>query len=661
MAFDTTWVGSAMGRIRKRAAAAGSALLTASAETAETSLKLVGDFWSRPSVRLAVRRIRQGLKSIEAFGARLTASLLSGSLQRRIFLSNILGLAVLIVGIFTYEQRNAWLIDAKREALMSEGEIIARAIAANARVDKDGSALDVGRLADPDAVIIPQRDDSFASLDNAIRPERVTSVLKKLIEPTTNRARIYARDYSLVVDSIDIISRGTVAHPTSDPKRDARASQKPRNLVTRLTEYFLGGELPVYREIGRASGFAYPEVRTAMSTGTTVPLLLVDDDDREIVSVAVPIERVKTVIGVLLLSTKPGEIDKVLWRGRWNLIEIAAFALLTTLLASTLLARTVAGPLKRLSSAADQVSRNINARRALPDYSGGVAEIRQLGEAFRSMTSALFKRIEASEKFAADVAHELKNPLTAARATAENLSLAKTEEQRAQLVQQVQEELKRLNRLITDVSKASRLDAELARQQNSPVDLRSVLSGVTQSFNDMLQGDGRQIALSIDPAAGPVDLVVGHEGRLAQVLTNLIDNAVSFSPKDGVVSVAARRKGADVVIEVSDQGRGIPPDKLEAIFDRFYSDRPETDSSRGKNSGLGLSISREIVNAHHGRIWAENITPAGAGAAAAFHFSGGPVGPLPSVGAKFTVIIPVATPAAIAELARRPQPAVFDA
>ena len=236
-----------------------------------------------------------------------------------------------------------------------------------------------------------------------------------------------------------------------------------------------------------------------------------------------------------------------------------------------------------------------------------------MGRAFTAMTAALYRRIEASEKFAGDVAHELKNPLAAARSTAEALAYAKTDADRDELVSQIQGELKRLNRLINDVSNASRLDAELARQEMHPLNIGTVLDNVTGIFRDMLADDGRKIQLVMHPVGSDAAYtILGNDGRLGQVFTNLIDNALSFSPPGGTVTLRARPVGSNVEIAVEDDGPGIPPDKLTTVFERFYSDRPATDSSRGKNSGLGLSISREIVVSHRGEIFAENRIDPGA-------------------------------------------------
>ena len=548
---------------------------------------------------------------------------ISGSLLRRIIVSNLVGLIILVGGIFYLSQHNVWLIDAKRESLRSQSEIIAAAIAANATVDTERIVLDPEKLPEAENALIPFRDDGFAALQLSIRPERVTPILRRLVQPTNNRARIYGRDGTLIADSAQLLSRGFVANPP-----ETKSRQRPKNFWTRLTKWLLNADLPVYKEIGSANGNSYPEVRMAM-TGTTTPMLLLNENGEQIVSVAAPIQRARTVQGVLLLSSKPGEIDEALSQERWTILKISLIAMVGTIIASMLLARTVAGPMRRLSEAAEHVSRNISARHDLPSFDHRTDEVGQMATAFRNMTTALFRRIEASEKFAADVAHELKNPLTAARSTAESLTYAQNEEQRQQLISQIQGELKRLNRLITDVSNASRLDAELALQQSEPVALCKLLNGIVCTFSDLLSGTGKAIALEVDPSCSEDELMVnGHEGRLSQVVTNLVDNAISFSPEGGTVLVRAGRAGKFVEVCVEDEGPGIPPENLEKIFRRFYTYRPTSESSRGNNSGLGLSISREIVLAHGGEIWAENRIAEG----------GGPDDRL--LGARFVVRIP---------------------
>ncbi len=597
--------------------------------------------------------ITQALADPRALLQRLRLYVVSGplvgfftrTLQRRIILANTIGLAILLGGIFYLIQYHAWLIDAKRESLRAQGEIIAAAIAANASLETGRIVLDPDRLPEIEGSKSPFRDDGFAALQLSIAPERVTPILKRLVPATDTRARVYAHDGTLIIDTAQLL-RGQGGR--AEPGSEYHGRVKVKNNWTKFLAWLMRGELPVYREIGSANGTAYPEVRMALG-GSTTPMLLVNEKGEQIVSMAVPIQYRKAVQGVLLLSTRPGEIDEVLSEERNVIIALALTAFAATLLASFLLARTIAGPMRRLSEVAENVSRNIKARDELPELAHRADEVGQMATAFREMTASLHRRIEASERFAQDVAHELKNPLTAARSTAEALAYAKSPEQQAELVHQIQGELKRLNKLITDVANASRLDAELALQETEPVDMREVLHGVSNVFRDILGGEGRRIVLDIAPSLDPSAYVVrGLEERLSRVVTNLLDNAISSSPARGVVRVSARRSGSEIEVVVQDEGPGIPANKLEDIFKRFYSDRPQTDRTVGKNSGLGLSISREIVNAYGGRIWATNRNGAGQASAARPDAAGlREAGPTEVAGAAFIVRLPAAdTPAA---------------
>jgi two-component system sensor histidine kinase ChvG len=302
-----------------------------------------------------------------------------------------------------------------------------------------------------------------------------------------------------------------------------------------------------------------------------------------------------------------------------------------TILLSILLAFTIAAPLRRLAEAADRVRVGVRSRPQIPDYSQRRDEIGHLSRALRDMTNALFVRIEAIESFAADVSHEIKNPLTSLRSAVETLPLARTEEARGRLMGVIQHDVRRLDRLISDVSDASRLDAELARQDAAPVDLRALLSTIAGIVRDS-HVDGPQIKVEFGSADRNAFYVLGHDGRLGQVFNNLIDNARSFCKPGGVVRVLARRKKDGVEVAIEDDGPGIRPDQFERIFERFYTDRADAGAdSFGQNSGLGLSISKQIVEAHKGKIWAENRTRPGA-----------PGEPPVVLGARFTVRLPAA-------------------
>ncbi|MGH6768455.1 MAG: sensor histidine kinase, partial [Xanthobacteraceae bacterium] len=232
-------------------------------------------------------------------------------------------------------------------------------------------------------------------------------------------------------------------------------------------------------------------------------------------------------------------------------------------------------------------------------------EIGHLSGTLRDMTNALYSRIEAIESFAADVAHELKNPLTSLRSAVETLPLARNDDSRARLLAVIQHDVQRLDRLISDIADASRLDAEMQRQEASPVDLTELLTMVVTVANEVRQEGGNvPVTLSFEGGGSQAFVVPGHDSRLAQVIDNLIDNARSFSPAGGAVRVICRRLRNEVEIVVDDDGPGISPDAITKIFERFYTDRP--DQGFGQNSGLGLSISRQIIEAHAGKLWVEN-------------------------------------------------------
>jgi len=274
---------------------------------------------------------------------------------------------------------------------------------------------------------------------------------------------------------------------------------------------------------------------------------------------------------------------------------------------SILLAGTIAGPVKRLAESADRVRHRIRSRVEIPDFSSRRDEIGHLSRSLRDMTNALYSRIEAIESFAADVSHELKNPLTSLRSAVETMPLAKTPESQKRLLAVIEHDVRRLDRLISDIADASRLDAELQRQDASPVDLTKMLNTVVSVRNEVRKGKDHIGATLTFEGGGPLAFIVpGHDSRLGQVVNNLIDNARSFAPADSTVRVTCRRLRDEVEILVDDDGPGIRPEAFDKIFERFYTDRPE--QGFGQNSGLGLSISKQIVEAHRGKLWAENRT-----------------------------------------------------
>jgi two-component system sensor histidine kinase ChvG len=321
------------------------------------------------------------------------------------------------------------------------------------------------------------------------------------------------------------------------------------------------------------------------------------------------VQRFRAVLGSLILSTEGGEIDRVIRDERTVVLLTFGFSTFVSLLLSGLLAGTIARPLRRLSAAADRVRRGISKRVEIPDFTSRKDEVGDLSGSLRDMTNALYRRIDAIEAFAADVSHELKNPLTSLRSAVETLEFIKRDDQRQRLIEVVKDDVRRMDRLITDISNASRLDAELARSETVPVDVEKLL-GTIARFADESRKDGEgEVVLLVQPLDRTGNrrsayLVEGQENRLGQVFHNLIDNARSFTAAGTNVVIRVRRISDDVEVRVEDNGPGIQPENLERVFERFYTDRPE--SAFGQNSGLGLAISRQIVEAHKGRIWAEN-------------------------------------------------------
>jgi two-component system, OmpR family, sensor histidine kinase ChvG len=528
------------------------------------------------------------------------------SLTRRIVVLNLIGLAILVSGILYLNQFRAGLIEAKVQSLLTQGEIIARAIAASAGVDTNEVQIDPETLLEKELGQTGQGDDDSTfsnTLGFTIDPERAAPILRPLVKPTGSRARIYNRDGTLILDSDTFYSRGQVLRYDLPPPETSEpdALTKFWNTVTTRMEPI---GLPAYTDIGGANGKAYPEVAAAL-TGTSVPVVSRNDKGEIIVSVAVPVQRMRAVLGVLLLSTRGGDIDNIVAAERWSIIRVSLFAGAVVFVLSLILANTIAGPMQRLAAAAERVRYSVKARAEIPDFTDRSDEIGHLSGALRDMTAALYNRIDAIESFAADVAHELKNPLTSLRSATETLPLAKNDESRERLMGIIQHDVKRLDRLISDISDASRLDAELAREDAEPVAIDELLRATVSLFNDVHRDDTPEVVLDIAyaPGAHPYR-VMGHDSRLHQVIVNLLENAVSFSPTDGRVAVSARRLAKDVQIFVEDEGPGIPPENLERIFERFYTDRPN--ENFGQNSGLGLNISRQIILAHGGHLYAEN-------------------------------------------------------
>lgn len=557
----------------------------------------------------------------------LLGRLAPARLTSRIILLNVGGLIILVSGILYFNQFRQGLIDARVQSLLTQGQIIAAAIASEASADTGSIVIDPDKLMDSQSALGQGGDDSEA-MNFPIDPERAGPVLRRLVSPAAIRGRIYDRDGMLVVDS-------RYPYGKAEVSESPLAANKPAanfilSMWRQMNNWLFYNNYPRTREYGLENGRDFPEVSAALN-GASVAIVRVNDKNEIVIAVAVPVRRVHAVLGALVLSNRGGEIDEVIRGERKIVLFTFAFAALVTVMLSVFLAGTIAEPIRRLAAAAEHVRRGINKRVEIPDFSARRDELGHLSAALRDMTEALYNRMAAIEAFAADVSHELKNPLTSLRSAVETFPYARTDEQRERLIAVVKDDVKRLDRLITDISDASRLDAELARNESRPVDMRELLETLVNLANETAPAGSPRVELEVAPLPRQINparafVAFGHDNRLGQVVRNLMDNARSFTAAGTSVKVRLRRGASEIEFRVEDEGPGIRPENLERIFERFYTDRPE--GSFGKNSGLGLSISRQIVEAHRGRIWAEN------------RYAGSPERTL--LGARFIVRIPAA-------------------
>ena len=520
------------------------------------------------------------------------------SLTRRIIFLNVTGLLALVVGILYLSQFRAGLIDARIQSLLVQGEIIAGAIGASATVETDTITIDPERLLELQAgESYGPSQEALSGLEFPINPERVAPLLRRLVSPTNTRARIYDPGGILILDSRNLydVLRFDLPPPTQKPGILERAYVAVRTWLTR-------GTLPLYRELPPQEGKSYQEVDRALQ-GFKSSMVRINERGEVIVSVAVPVQRFRAVRGALMLSTQGADIDNMVGAERVAIVKVFLIASGVMVVLSFLLAGTIAGPVRRLAESAQLVRRRRRSRVEIPDLSHRRDEIGHLSRSLRDMADALYSRIEAIESFAADVAHELKNPLTSLRSAVETLPLARTDESRNRLLAVIQHDVKRLDRLISDISNASRLEAEMQRYEAQPVDLRKLLTTVVGVANER-DHNGVSVSLTFDGASSDGLFVLGHDSQIGQVIDNLIDNARSFSAPGTAVHLTCRRSEQDIDIVVEDEGPGVPPEARERIFERFYTHRPH--QAFGQNSGLGLSISKQIVEAHDGRIWVEN-------------------------------------------------------
>jgi two-component system sensor histidine kinase ChvG len=510
-------------------------------------------------------------------------------LLRHILLVNMVPLVLLVAALLYLDQYQSGLLQAEVQALRQQARVFAGAL--------EESAVKEATPSQPTLV-----------------PDLARPLLRRLTAPTPNvDARLYAPDGQLVTDSRVQEGPGGAIVTTPLPPPVVRGPLLAAvgwvydHLQALLPH---SATTPVVEAGPGAGGLDWaPDFKAAATMiaeagkNELPPYIRRTKDNRLLVTVAEPVLHGRDLIGIVLLTREAEEVDNALFAIRLSILEFFSLALALTVIMSVYLSRTIARPILKLALAAERMREGRGRTGAVPrSLRARRDEIGQLAQAVADSAAELWARLDAIEHFAADVAHEIKNPLSSIRSALETMPRISDREQQRRLFHIMAEDLERLDRLISDISEASRLDAELSRTSTEPVDVAPILATLAELHDTTRQeGDPRIVVEA--PATGLV--VEGVEGRLVQVLRNLIGNAVSFSPREGTIRLAGRLKGNTVELVVEDEGPGIPDAKLEHIFDRFYSERPEGEKFGG-HSGLGLSISRQIVETLKGRITAEN-------------------------------------------------------
>jgi two-component system, OmpR family, sensor histidine kinase ChvG len=489
---------------------------------------------------------------------------------------NLIALATLAGGVLYLDSFRLKLIEQRRAELMQQARQMSVAL----------GELTSGEAEAPEIEVL-----------------RSAVLIKRLNDDRRQRVRLFRYNGQQISDTLDENSAPQLValQPPSPWSWKGLRRWSARFLDRAIESIGDNPELETYREAPVISPKDFPELALALD-GTTAGKLRRTPDGVVMISVAAPVQPYKRVAGAVLITADTRDIITTWRRERLSSFYVFLFALSLTLLLSIFLSRTIARPLQRLSIAAERVRLGRGREVAIPRYRNRKDEIGDLAYSLEQMTQSLHMRMDAIEAFAADVSHELKNPLSSLRSAVDVFRTTKDPALREKLLDVVQDDIARLDRLITDISDASRLDAELSRAQMAPLDLRLMVSTLIDLYRTTKIRHKAKIVFTPPASAMPVQ---GLELRLGQVVRNLVDNALSFSPDGGTVALGLSRQATSIRLTVEDDGPGVPPDNLDDIFMRFYSERP-AEESFGKHSGLGLSISKDIVEAHGGTIRVEN-------------------------------------------------------
>ncbi len=502
---------------------------------------------------------------------------------------NAIALIILLGGILYLGQYQKGLIETKLETFEAEIELLSAAISEGAIEESEGKAR--------------------------LRPDQAKNMTRRLSLTSGKRIRLFDNQGQLIVDSAALLSPEELQHIAS--LYQGAEMLYTVQVLKNMADFIIGllpdrRVLPFYPNVRSKKAADYPDVPVAL-TGQISLSAWHNFDESIFLSAAAPLHTDRYLAGAVLLTREGKDIEDDIGKVWLDVLRVFLATLLVTILLSIYLSGVIARPLRNLASAAEAVRRGEASE--IPDLSHRHDEIGELSIVLRDMTNALWERMDSIEAFAADVAHELKNPLTSLRSAIETAAIVKKKADRDKLFGIIMHDFERLDRLISDISNASRLDAELSREAFQAVNIKEALSQLIDIYKNPLERkksvasnkvkiEDVEVQLNL-PAGGDI-YVSGIESRLVQVFENLISNAASFSSKGKVVSINVRQKERHVHIEVEDEGPGIPDKKLETIFERFYSERPEHEDY-GRHSGLGLSICRQIITAHQGRIYAENI------------------------------------------------------
>jgi len=532
---------------------------------------VLGDDWVAPDAtapsEMRARRERRGLFSLRA-----------SPITRKIITFNLVALCLLIAGISYLNSSRDSLAVQRASALVSEAELIADVFEAQLPT---GAPVN---LATGDGVDI-------------------NSTLKGLDLRNGTEVFVFDLSETLIANisgTIDVTGSNTDAQTSSTILTDGL-----NWLWAVISSPFAADsaeEVPTVEEQLRSF------IPSSLENGTQLQNAL-DADGLSWFGVITPIKQGNESVGVVAVTSAAGEIDSLVRRENENMLQMFIVATLVSIGLSLALAATIANPLSDLAAAAelgrDKNSRKVNPGRIrIPDLTARPDELGRLSGALRGMISALYNRIDGNEQFAADVAHEIKNPLASLRSAVGTLRVIKRDDQREKLLDVIEHDVRRLDRLVSDISNASRLDSELVKEEEEQFNLLIMLENLGQYLGEDARSKG--IDFIADLPANPLE-VQGLEARLAQVFVNLITNAISFCEDGDAIRIWARKRENRILVVVEDTGPGIPDQALSKIFKRFYSQRPE--EHFGNNSGLGLAISKQIVEAHGGVIWAENIRP----------------------------------------------------